>query len=180
MMAIFVRTIFLPAVFLLLLIPVDIKFQNPAGAATAGQVTDTLTHDTLTTDTLATDTMVIDDFSEYHPLEWDDVKQDARTAYLLRAHREAVDRQLGIPGFRIHLYMDSGNRARLNTQREQAEFEEEYPDIPSYIIYEEPYFKLRAGDFRTRLDARRFLEKIRGDYSSAYIVVDLINFPQLD
>ncbi len=184
-MSIPVRIIFLLSVVLLLFYPADMQSGEPAGSGTAGQMPDTLTqdtltHDTLMQDTLTTDTMVIDDFSEHHPLEWDDVKQDPRTAYLLRAHREAVDRQLGIPGFRIHLYMDSGNRARLNTQREQADFEEEYPDIPSYILYEEPYFKLRVGDFRTRLDARRFLEKIRDDYSSAYIVVDLINFPQID
>ncbi len=174
-MEILMRSIILLAVSGLLIFPADVQSQDPAGAVSAGQIPDTLSYDTL-----ATDTLVIEDVSQQHPLEWDDVIQDDKTAYLLRAHREAVDRQLGIPGFRVHLYMDSGNRARLNTQREQAEFKEEYPDIKSYIIYEEPYFKLRAGDFRTRLDARRFLEKIKGDYSSAYIVVDLINFPQID
>ncbi|MFP4064173.1 MAG: SPOR domain-containing protein [Bacteroidales bacterium] len=158
-----------------LVYPEDVHSQDPAGTVVTRQIQDTLPYDSL-----ATDSLTIDDFSEEHPLQWENVKQDARITYLLRAHREAVDRQLGVPGYRIHLHMDSGNRARLNTQKEQAEFEEEYPDTPSYIVYEEPYFKLRAGDFRTRLDARRFLEKIRDDYSSAYIVVDLINFPQMD
>ena len=179
-MAILMRAIVLLAVSGLLIFPADLQSQEPVGAGAEGQMPDTLQIPDNLSDTLATDTLVIEDVSHEHPLEWDDVIQDNKTAYLLRAHREAVDRQLGIPGYRIHLYMDSGNRARLNTQREQADFEEEYPDITSYIIYEEPYFKLRAGDFRTRLDARRFLEKIRRDYSSAYIVVDLINFPQLD
>lgn len=174
-MAILMRVFILLIVSGMLILPADVQSQDPAGAGAAGQIPDTLSYDTL-----ATDTLFIERVSEQHPLEWEDVIQDEKTAYLLRAHREAVDRQLGIPGYRIHLYMDSGNRARLNTQREQAEFEEEYPDITSYIIYEEPYFKLRAGDFRTRLDARRFLEKIKGDYSSAYIVVDLVNFPQMD
>ena len=174
-MAILMRVFILLIVSGLLIPPADVQSQDPAGAGAAGQIPDTLSYDTLATDSLA-----IDSVSEQHPLEWKSVIQDDKTAYLLRAHREAVDRQLGIPGFRVHLYMDSGNRARLNTQQEQAEFEEEYPGITSYIVYEEPYFKLRAGDFRTRLDARRFLEKIRDDYSSAYIVVDLINFPQMD
>ena len=121
------------------------------------------------------------DSTEYlHPLEWDQVEQAALIQMLLHAHREAVSRQRGIPGYRVHLYMDSGNRARMNTQQEQEEFAEKYPDIPAYIVYEEPYFKLRAGDFRTRLDARRFLEKIRRDYPAAYIVVDRIQFPSFD
>ncbi len=117
---------------------------------------------------------------QLHPLTWDHVDQDERIAWLLHAHRHMVSRETGIQGYRVHIYMDSGNRARLNTQRAQAEFERKYPGIKAYIVYDEPYFKLRAGDFRTRLDARRFLEKIRKDYSAAYIVVDRINFPEMD
>lgn len=132
--------------------------------------------DTLPADSLHHDTVP----EELHPLVWDNVIQNELIAFLLQSHRNAMMEKRGIPGFRVHLYMDSGNRARLNTQREQADFQELYPDRKSYIIYEEPYFKLRAGDFRTRLDARRFLEKIRRDYPAAYIVVDMINYPELD
>lgn len=126
------------------------------------------------------DTMPVDTVEVLHSLEWSNVHQDEKISFLLQAHRDAMVDRLGIPGYRVHLYMDSGNRARLNTQHEQAEFEEKYPDQAAYIVYEEPYFKLRAGDFRTRLDARRFLEKIRRDYPAAYIVVDLINYPEMD
>ncbi len=137
--------------------------------------------DTLETDTLPVDSLRNDDtLPVLHPLRWDNVYQDEKISLLLHAHRHAVSRQQGVPGYRVHLYMDSGNRARLNTQREQAAFEKKYPDVRAYIVYEEPYFKLRVGDFRTRLDARRFLEKIRRDYSAAYIVVDMINFPEMD
>ncbi|TVR41948.1 MAG: SPOR domain-containing protein [Bacteroidia bacterium] len=136
--------------------------------------------DTLLTDTLPADSLHTDTLPFLHPLRWDNVHQDEKISMLLHAHRNAVSRQQGVPGYRVHLYMDSGNRARLNTQREQAAFEKKYPDVRAYIVYEEPYFKLRVGDFRTRLDARRFLEKIRRDYSAAYIVVDMINFPEMD
>lgn len=126
------------------------------------------------------DTLFRDTIEVLHPLEWSNVFQDEKISFLLHAHRDAMMDRLGIPGFRVHLYMDSGNRARLNTQHEQAAFEEKYPGQAAYIVYEEPYFKLRAGDFRTRLDARRFLEKIRRDYPAAYIVVDLINYPEMN
>ena len=141
---------------------------------------------TLVTDTADTAGVIAeqpdtaDTIQDLHPLRWEHVTKEKAISYLLHAHRDAVSKQRGIAGYRVHLYMDSGNRARLNTQREQAAFEEKYPDYRSYIVYEEPYFKLRAGDFRTRLEARRFLEKIRKDYSAAYIVVDRIQFPELD
>lgn len=142
---------------------------------------DTLMPDTLDIESLYADSLYYDNLpEELHPLVWDNVIQNELIAFLLQSHRNAMIDKRGIPGFRVHLYMDSGNRARLNTQRKQADFEELFPDRKSYIIYEEPYFKLRAGDFRTRLDARRFLEEIRRDYPAAYIVVDMINYPELD
>jgi len=136
--------------------------------------------DTLSADTLLRDSLPADSVPQLLPLTREYVEQDRKIELLLKAHREAARQQRGIPGYRVHLYMDSGNRARLNTQREQADFENKYPGVNAYIIYEEPYFKLRVGDFGTRLDARRFLEKIRRDYASAYIVVDMINFPEPD
>lgn len=146
---------------------------------TVDEATDTIFYE-LNTDGLLVDTIPADTLEPLHPLKWENVSQEEKITFLLHAHRNAMINQLGIPGYRVHLYMDSGNRARLNTQKEQAAFEEKYPGKKSYIVYEEPYFKLRVGDFRTRLDARRFLEKIRRDYPASYIVVDRINYPELD
>ncbi len=110
------------------------------------------------------------------------VSQDEKIQLLMDVYQELVKSQQGIPGFRVQIYMDSGTQARLRTQRARAEFESKYPDINAYITYDEPNFKLRVGDFRTRLDARRFIEHISGDYprESVYIVLDTINFPELD
>ena len=114
------------------------------------------------------------------PPERPHVKMDPNITWLLQAHREVMERERGIPGFRIQIFMDAGNQARLNTQRSRAEFEAKHPEVRAYIVYEEPNFKLRVGDFRTRLDARRYLEKIKGEYPAAYIVVSQINFPDLE
>ena len=112
----------------------------------------------------------------------DYVFQDQKIEWLLRAHTELAKKERGIPGYRIQVYMDSGNQARVKTQRARAEFEQKYPDVNVYVSYDEPYFRLRVGDFRTRLDARRFMEQIAKDYptGTVYVVVDTINFPDLD
>ena len=108
------------------------------------------------------------------------LRQDPRIESLLNAHKEVVSRERGVSGFRVQIYSDSGNQSKLRTQRRKSEFDSKYPGVGSYIIYDAPDFKLRVGNFRTRLDARRFLEKIARDYRGAYIVVDTIEFPGFD
>ncbi|MFN2394085.1 MAG: SPOR domain-containing protein [Bacteroidales bacterium] len=107
------------------------------------------------------------------------LKRDERVDQLQEAQRK-INQRNGMSGFRVQIYTDSGNRSKLRTDRVKAEFDAQYPKTPSYISYDEPYYKLRVGDFRTRLDAIRFLNKVSSTYLSAIIVVDIINFPPLD
>jgi hypothetical protein len=113
------------------------------------------------------------------------VNQDESITSLLQSHRQINQRQKQkgtdgfIDGFRVQIYTDSGNRSSLRTDRMKAEFDQKYPTIRSYKSYDEPYFKLRVGDFRTRLDAQRFLNEISSTYLFSIIVVDKINFPPL-
>ncbi|HSV88980.1 MAG TPA: SPOR domain-containing protein [Bacteroidales bacterium] len=108
------------------------------------------------------------------------IQQDVRIDTLLRAHSAMVSRERGISGFRVQLSADSGAQSKLRTQRRKSEFDARFPEVGSYIIFDSPEFKLRVGNFRTRLDASRFLEKIARDYPAAFIVVDRINFPGFD
>ncbi len=106
------------------------------------------------------------------------ITQDQKVDALVKDFRE-MNRRRGMAGFRVQIYTASGNRSRLLTERQKAEFDASYPDVPSYITYDEPYFKLRVGDFRTRLDAQRFSRQISSKYIFATVVVDRINPPQL-
>ncbi len=108
------------------------------------------------------------------------VVQDERIEWLIKQHKQINESQKGVPGFRVQIYSDSGSRSRLRTEKEKAEFEKKYPETGSYLIYEEPYFKIRVGNFRTRLDARRFLEKISSQYEYAFIVPDDIEYPDFE
>jgi len=129
---------------------------------------------------LASHSFAVDADSLYLRVK-DYVRQDQRIVRLLDAHKELVKKERGIHGYRVQVFMDSGNQARLRMQRARAEFEQKHPGVRVYISYDEPYFRLRVGDFRTRLDARRFMEKIVDEYppGSVYIVVDTINLPEL-
>lgn len=107
------------------------------------------------------------------------ISQDQRIDLLLEAHRANNRQQRGMQGFRIQIYTDSGNRSKLRTDRAKAEFDERFPGLRSYISYDEPNYKIRIGDFRSRIDAMKILQRISSQYPGAFIVVDRINFPVL-
>ena len=49
----------------------------------------------------------------------------------------------------------------------------DYPTVQAYIVYDEPNFKVKVGDFRTRLEAYAFLQEIKEVYKG-YIIKDNI------
>ena len=86
----------------------------------------------------------------------------------------------GIDGFRIHLYFESGNDSKAKTMSVRDRFLRRYPQVGAYVIYRAPFYRLRVGDFRTRIEAERFLQRIIRRYPAAYVVGTKIKFPELD
>lgn len=80
------------------------------------------------------------------------------------------------PGFRVQINFSQEKNA---VDKMQSEFAGKYPGTPSYISYKQPYFRISVGDFRSRLQAVDFLNKIRKDYPGAFIVADKIVPPPL-
>ena len=80
-----------------------------------------------------------------------------------------------IKGYRLQLFF--GDRAEARKRR--AEFSEKFPHIPSYISYLAPNFRLRVGDFRTRMEVEKLKRDLGRDYPGAYIVKDAIELPEL-
>jgi len=87
----------------------------------------------------------------------------------------------GMEGFRIQIYSSSNRNAREESNKAMVEFMKKFPGIISYPLYAEPgYFKIRAGDFRTKTEATKLLLSIRKEFPDAYLVPDIINFPELN
>ncbi len=84
-----------------------------------------------------------------------------------------------IPGYRIQIFMESGNQALTDCEDVQQKFLEKYDNVPAYITFSAPYYRVRIGDFRTRLDAERFLRRISYKYPNAWVIKDEINLPEL-
>ena len=81
-------------------------------------------------------------------------------------------------GYRIQIYSSSNRNAREESGKARAEFMSKFPDIVSYPLFAEPgYYKIRVGDFRTKTEATRLFLMISKVFPDAYIVPDIINFP---
>lgn len=80
-------------------------------------------------------------------------------------------------GYRIQIFFDSGINSKTRGQAVYETFSSRYPEVKAYLSFKAPNYKVRVGDFRTRLDAFRFLQEILPDYPGAYVVSDEIHLP---
>lgn len=69
-------------------------------------------------------------------------------------------------GYRIQLYNGLEKRARSFRGRFQVEF----PGIYTKLSYDEPEWKIQVGNYKTRLQADRALNKIREKFNGAIVV----------
>jgi hypothetical protein len=79
-------------------------------------------------------------------------------------------------GFRIQVY--SGTN-RTEAEHIKQELSQNYGNIPVYEIYQSPYFKIRVGDFRNRIEAQELFYKLKQQYTGILLAPDKIEFPQL-
>jgi hypothetical protein len=80
-------------------------------------------------------------------------------------------------GYRVLFFISSD---RKEIYAKQAIFNEMYPDMRTYIIYQEPNYKIKAGDFRTRLEAQKLMRDLRPQFPTLFLVSEKINSPKLD
>lgn len=79
-------------------------------------------------------------------------------------------------GFRVQIH---SGLARVETLKAQTNFIKLYPDVSTYVIYQQPNFKLRVGDFENRLEVNHFYEEMKETFPGAFIIQDEIN-PQIN
>ena len=108
------------------------------------------------------------------------VIQDSRIESLISKQRALYDLDSSFSGYRIHIFMEIGNEALKNAEQMKKRFENAFPDIPIYLTYVEPYFRLRAGDFRNRVEAEQCLRRIKPKFKEAFVTADMIYRPKIE
>lgn len=80
-------------------------------------------------------------------------------------------------GYRVQFFISS-NRNEIYAK--QAEFNQMHPDFRTYIIYQEPNYKIKAGDFRTRLEAQKLMYELRSQFPTLFLISEKINLSKLE
>lgn len=105
------------------------------------------------------------------------VKADPRVEKLVDLHIAHNEAFPVIPGYRIQIFMESGNEALNQAEEVKEKFNEKYDGVNAYLFFAAPYYRVRVGDFRTRIEAEKFLQQINRTYPNAWVIKDEINFP---
>jgi len=83
-----------------------------------------------------------------------------------------------ITGYRIRVYYENGPQARSRSAGIEESLRKQYPGIMVYRTFESPNYKVSIGDFRSKDEAQRIFQALKGTYPTAFIIKEGINYPR--
>lgn len=104
------------------------------------------------------------------------IQTDSRLDSLVEKNIETNKSANGIQGYRVQIFFGS---ERKQAQDAKTKLLQLMPDEEVYLIYQQPYFKVRVGDYRTKLEAEAVYRKLLHEFDKLFIVPDKINLPKL-
>jgi len=92
----------------------------------------------------------------------------ARQLSLGKRDRDSKNR-IKTRGFRVQIF--SGPN-RQDAYAAKTRFDSAHPGIDSYVSYDEPNYRVKVGDFRSRSDANSFMNMLRAQYGAAFVFTE--------
>lgn len=105
-----------------------------------------------------------------------EVIQDYKIKELVNKHIE-LNSKAAVKGYRIKIHFGAD---KTKAKEVKAKFISKFPNVPAYEKYDQPNFNIRVGDFRTKLEAYKFLKEVQLEFPSAFIVQDDIELPAFE
>ncbi|MBP3253953.1 MAG: hypothetical protein J6M30_05560 [Bacteroidales bacterium] len=109
-----------------------------------------------------------------------EVIADGRLQNILEKHVEYNRMAKTVRGFRINVATFTGDDAKNKAFSLKNQLLQAFPDQRVYVLFDEPNFNVRLGDYPTRLDAYSAYIKLKNQVSTALIIQDYINLPALN
>ena len=83
-------------------------------------------------------------------------------------------------GYRVRIFFDNKQDSRGASEAAMGRFQTAYPGYGVYRTFASPFFKVTAGDFRTKSEAMQMLQTVKADFPTAIVVKENINYPIVD
>jgi hypothetical protein len=68
---------------------------------------------------------------------------------------------------KVHVFQASNRDAVFEAKND---FSKRFPGIPTFVSYQAPNFKLRAGEFETTQEAQNFLKQVKPHFKSSFVI----------
>ena len=78
-------------------------------------------------------------------------------------------KRVKIRGFRVQIFSGS---SRSDAYAVQAQFEADFKGFASYVTYQEPNYRVKVGDFRSRSEANSFMRELRSHYHNVFVFTE--------
>ena len=98
-----------------------------------------------------------------------EITGDVKVSELVKKHIEFNEHMKTVPGFRVQIAALSGANSRNQAFELKNRFKLEHPEVEVYIAFSEPNFRVKVGDFTSRLDAYVFMQKIKDKYPGTIV-----------
>jgi len=110
-------------------------------------------------------------------MEKDSVKYSTHTVqdYRIEKIEKTYEISYQLEGYRIQIY--SGTKSKPAKQA-RLQFSQKHKTVKAHETYQQPFFKVRVGDFKTKLEALKFQKEIIVQFPDCYIVKDEIEFEE--
>jgi hypothetical protein len=103
------------------------------------------------------------------------IHKDPRVDLLIKKQaqiNEETSKKKTAKGYRL-VIVNSNNRDEAIAAK--SKLFQLFPELKSYLYYQAPYFKLKAGNFKTRAEAEDYQKKLNKYFSnSVFIMSDII------
>lgn len=83
-----------------------------------------------------------------------------------------------LSGYRIRVFYDNGPQARAKSESIELILKKQFPGTGVYRSFESPNYKVSIGDFRSKDEAQRIFNALKGAYPTAFIIKESINYPR--
>jgi hypothetical protein len=108
------------------------------------------------------------------------IKQDTRLFNSVLRLNDINSKKKGVAGYRINLFtVWAKGGGRSKAEAEKLRFMAAFEDIPAYTIWDPPRFIIYVGDFYTRSDAEKALQKIHKLFPKAFVRVARVRAPDI-
>jgi hypothetical protein len=106
------------------------------------------------------------------------VFQDERLKELMQTDSTINSKNPWFNGYRVQIFLGG------STQKERAfevkkEFEELFPEERAYVVFTAPDFRVRVGNFRTKIEAISLFKECEKHFPNCYPVKTKIQFSEL-